>query len=106
MKEKNHDDDIEINERQILAKQKLKIAFQRLLEKLEEQLNVFENTATVRYNKWQLENQEAIKAEDYAKIKPYKPDMYVEKMRMNLIMTIAEIQDAMAANEFQPTIME
>lgn len=98
--------DIETNERQILAKQKLRIAFQRLLEKLEDQLNTFENITTVLFNRWHSENKKAIDEKKYTEIKEYKPNMNAENMKRHLIGMIAEIQDAMAANETAPTIME
>ena len=98
--------DIETNERQILAKQKLRVAFQRLLEKLEDQLNTFENITTVLFNKWHADNKEAIDEKQYTKITEYEPNMNAEKMKRILVGMIAEIQDAMAANETAPTIME
>lgn len=98
--------DIETNERQILAKQKLRIAFQRLLEKLEDQLNTFENITTVLFNKWHADNKQAIDEKKYTEIAKYEPDMNAERMKKGLVGMIAEIQDAMAANEIAPTIME
>ncbi len=98
--------DIETNERQILAKQKLRIAFQRLLEKLEDQLNTFENICTVEFNKWHADNKEAIDGKQYTKIEKYEPDFNSERMKKSLVGMIAEIQDAMAANEIAPTIEE
>ena len=98
--------DIETNERQILAKQKLRISFQRLLEKLEDQLNTFENICTVEFNKWHADNKKAIDEKQYTKIEKYVPDMNAERMKKSLVGMIAEIQDAMGANEIAPTIME
>jgi len=98
--------DIETNERQILAKQKLRISFQRLLEKLEDQLNTFENIVTVRFNKWHADNKKAIDEKQYTAIEDYHPNMEAERMKKSLTGMIAEIQDAMAASEIAPTIME
>ena len=98
--------DIETNERQILAKQKLRVAFQRLLEKLEDQLNTFENICTVLFNKWHAKNKEAIDGKKYTEIGEYEPNMHAEKMKRQLVGMIAEVQDAMAANDIAPTLME
>lgn len=98
--------DLETNERQILFKQKLHVSFQRLIEKLEDQLNTFENITTVLFNKWHAKNKEAIDSKKYTEIGEYEPNMHAEKMKRTLVGMIAEIQDAMAANETAPTIME
>ena len=98
--------DSETNERQILAKQKLRVSFQRLIEKLEDQLNTFENICTVLFNKWHAENKEAIDSKKYTEIGEYEPNMHAEKMKRQLVGMIAEVQDAMAANDIAPTLME
>jgi len=55
---------------------------------------------------YSINGKEAIDEKQYTKITEYEPNMNAEKMKRILVGMIAEIQDAMAANETAPTIME
>ena len=102
------DYDIDTNERQIMAKEKLTVSFRRLIGKLEYQLNKFENIVDVHYNKWLADNNTELAKEkpDYTQIEEYKPFMNGEWMVRDLTKALAELQDSMAVNITVPTVYE
>ena len=95
-----------VDERQVLAKIKLTNAFQRLLFKLEYQLNRFENIIEEDREAQTLARINVGSEGRIDDVKPYTPNMMWEYMYKKLVESIAELQDAIAANESVPTVWE
>ncbi len=100
--------DIETNERQIMEKVRLKASFERLVGKLEFELNRLENIVNISWSKWQEENRDELSKPnpDYSKIKEYKYNLQYSWLNVTLIKSIGELRDAMAANMITPTMYE
>mgnify|MGYP001610528583 FL=1 len=76
---------MDINERQILAKQRINESYKRLLFKLEIQLNQYETAINSHFDQWQA-NANILLAQNKAnKISPYKPNDIHQRIKMTLI---------------------
>ena len=95
---------VKINDRQIIAKQKNLISFQRLLFKLESQLDQFSNLLDEHRNNWK-------KQVIIAKSKGLEPPLYEPRMEWvyfirKLITDISEIRDHLALTDYTLTVHE
>jgi len=96
--------DMKINSRQIIAKQRNLISFQRLLFKLESQFDQFSNLLDEHRNNWE-------KQVITAKSKGLEPPLYEPRMEWvyfirKLITDIAEMRDHLALTDYTLTVHE
>ena len=95
---------VNINEKQIIAKQRNLISFQRLLFKLEYQLNKFFKLTEDHRNNWKM----MLKQAESRCLEPptYEPRMEWEYFIRKLITDIAEIRDHLALTDYTLTVHE
>lgn len=97
---------MDINDRQVLAKQRMGESYKRLLFKLEIQLNQYETAINSHFDQWQA-NANILLAQDKAnKISPYKPNDIHQRIKMALIESIINCRDRMTALEIASTVDE
>lgn len=92
---------LDVDERQQLALEKLKNTYRRLITKAEFQLNIFENLSQQKRKEWSKAL--GIKG---ATLPDYKPDMQWEYMIKNLNEYIAQLQDSLISMDIQTTVNE
>jgi hypothetical protein len=100
------DYDMDANNRQKLAKQKLKESCERVLLKLEIQLSKVEKALASKYDKWLKEATELSKKTPPELPKPFEIDIKTERLRLQVIKTIGEVRDNIAKADFTLTIHE
>ena len=94
------------NDRQVLSKQRMGESYQRLLFKLEIQLNQYETAINSHFDHWQA-NANILLVQDKAnKISPYKPNDIHQRIKMALIESIINCRDRMTALEIASTVNE
>ena len=91
---------LKINERQIKEKEKLRISLQRILFKLEYQLNKLEQFLDRDYEEVQAK---AAKGEEHGE---FGFVARLERLRLDLLEDIVKVRDAIARIIMEPTIME
>jgi len=100
------DYDMDANNRQKLAKQRNKSSFERLLLKFEIQLAKIEKALDSKWSEWEEKNATIMKLEPPGKTKPFDIDVKVERLRVNVMTSIAEVRDHIATTDYTLTIDE
>lgn len=96
--------DMDANNRQKLAKQKLTKSFVRLITKMEIQLAKIENVLKINYSIWEAKTKQA---KELNKIpEEFYVEHAVEKLRLLIITSIAEARDHLATIDYTLTIHE
>lgn len=97
---------MDTNERQILAKQKMGESYKRLLFKLEIELNEYETAIDGDFKEWQRNTKHMEDAGNGDKVESYKPNDKHQRTRLAIIQAIIDCRDRMAALEITSTINE
>jgi len=98
--------DLNANERQKLAKQKLKDSFERILLKLEIQLAKVEKALASEWDSWQEKAVALAKLNPPELPKPFIADVKSERLRLTVMQTILETRDHIATTDYTLTIHE
>lgn len=98
--------DMDANNRQKLAKQKVKASFERLILKMEIQLSKIEKILENAFANWEQDGAALAKLDPPELVKPFKIDSSTERLRLTIITSIAEARDHIATTDYTLTIHE
>jgi len=98
--------DMDANNRQKLAKQRLKESFERILLKLEIQLAKVEKVLDVTFKNWEENFATLAKLTPPKLPKDFIIDNKVERLRLSIMTAVSEVRDHIATTDYTLTIFE